>query len=99
MSKINDFVNKIGEDKGLHMFLAGDIALAVKEFVFILAGTGWAWHVYASLIGMACAMGLELFKEYVLDDNPDWGDILFSFFGSCFPLITTALAFLCAWLW
>lgn len=95
MSKINEFVDSIGTDKALHMFFAAVISFAVAVFFGIAAGVS---PIVSALLGLLLATGLELFKEYVLDEGPDSGDILFSVLGACAPLAVTGLALLCRWI-
>ena len=78
MSKINDLVEKIGTDKVMH-FLVGALFVAFGFQISMLFG----------FISIPLIMGLELYKEYRMDNFVDWKDVLVTFLGTVFSVVVS----------
>lgn len=86
MKELDDLNKKIGNDKVLH-FLGGGFICSLVSFVAILQEHDLAplQQVSAVLIGTIAVFILSVIKETVLDDKPDWFDLLASVLG-CIPV-------------
>lgn len=86
MVALDNFINKVGNDKVLH-FLGSGFICSLVSFVVILQESGLtAWEkVSAVLIGTVFVLILSVLKELIADDKADWYDVLASVLG-CIPV-------------
>lgn len=86
MKELDNFLAKVGTDKVLH-FLGGGFICSLISFVAILQEHDLAHlqKVSLVLIGTIAVFILSVIKETVLDDKPDWFDLLASVLG-CIPV-------------
>lgn len=83
-----NIINKIGFDKVLHFLFGAVITFVIGNAFALLEGV-LAWGFLAmTLIGIIVTLILEFIKEFVIDDTPDWKDILATFLGCMVPVIT-----------
>lgn len=86
-----DTINKIGVDKILH-FLVGALITFIIGNIFGIQDTVTPIMLMSMTgIGVLVTLILEFIKEYVIDDTPDWNDILATFLGCFVPILTNAI--------
>ena len=82
---MNELLNKLGICYVLHGVLGGFIC-ALMTLVALLQETGGEMEVWrcalTPLIGIVCVFILSWIKEYIMDEKPDWKDILWAM-GGC----------------
>ena len=76
IDKFNQWVEKIGEDKLLHFFVA---AWFVAEFK--------SYGLAPMLLGFVVIVLLAIIKEYILDKTGDYKDVLCSMLGGVFSIL------------
>lgn len=81
MKELDNFLAKVGTDKILH-HVVGALICALITFVVILqdAVTDLSAVPYV-IIGTVAVLFLSIVKETVLDDKPDWMDVVWSVSG------------------
>lgn len=86
-----DTINKIGVDKILH-FLVGALITFIIGNIFGIQDTVTPIMLMSMTgIGVLVTLILEFIKEYVIDDTPEWSDILATFLGCFVPILTNVL--------
>lgn len=86
-----DTINKIGVDKILH-FLVGALITFIIGNIFGIQDTVTPIMLMSMTgIGVLVTLILEFIKEYVIDDTPEWSDILATFLGCLVPILTNVL--------
>lgn len=88
---MNDLINKIGVDKLLHFSFGGLITACIANFIFLYCELN---ILLCTLIGIIATMILEFVKEYVIDNIPDWKDILATFLGCLLIVIVNGIGIL-----
>ena len=82
-----NIINKIGFDKVLHLLFGALITFIIGNASALQEGV-LAWGFLAmTLIGIIVTLILEFMKEFIIDDTPDWKDILATFLGCLVPVI------------
>ena len=82
-----NIINKIGFDKVLHFLFGALITFIIGNASALQEGV-LAWGFLAmTLIGIIVTLILEFMKEFIIDDTPDWKDILATFLGCLVPVI------------
>lgn len=86
MKYIDNLINKFGNDKILH-FLGGGFICSLITFIVILQehDLGDLNKILSVFIGVFFVLFLSFIKEIMLDDKPDWSDVLASVLG-CIPV-------------
>lgn len=86
MKSLDSLINKLGNDKVLH-FLCGGFICALMTLVVILQENdmGNMSKILSVFIGTAFVAFASFVKEIMLDDKPDWSDVLASVLG-CIPV-------------
>lgn len=86
MKSLDSLISKIGNDKVLH-FLGGGFLCSLITFVVILQeqDLGNLNKILSVFIGTIFVAFLSFVKEIMLDEKPDWKDILASVLG-CIPV-------------
>lgn len=95
MKELDDFLGKVGVDKVLHLFVGAWIC-AMISFVTILQEGNIAWWItiLMPVIGTIVAIVVSVIKELLLDDKPDWKDLLWTFYGCLTVFIAVGIGVL-----
>lgn len=81
MKVLDDFLAKIGHDKFDH-HVVGALICALISFVVILQDGVIDWYAVAyPTIGAVSVLLISVVKELMLDDKPDWMDVVWSMAG------------------
>lgn len=82
MKALDNFLNRVGTDKVLHLFVGAWIC-AVFTFILILQESNLSWWqtILMPIAGTLAALFVSVIKEIFLDDKPDWKDVLWTFYG------------------
>lgn len=86
MKELDDLIKKIGNDKVSH-FLGGGLICSLISIAAILQEHNLSpmQQVSLVLIGTSVVAFLSVVKEIIMDDKPDWLDLLASILG-CIPV-------------
>lgn len=97
---MNSFINKIGLDKIAHFGIGGVIFAAITA-MFTLANINlplekitFGGVLSFPIVGYVIVMFLECAKEYIIDEKPDWKDIIATFAGCVFVHIFIIIGYL-----
>lgn len=91
---LTDFINKVGVNKILHFTFGAIISFVITNIVIIQEGIIDVSVIWASIIGVIVALIVELFKEFIVDNNVDKKDILATVLGSILPIIVNTIGYL-----
>ena len=84
MKRLNDWIERVGTDKVLH--LLGGFGL----YEAMVANSTMLWghvgYLYSSFVALFIVYALSILKEKWLDDTPDMEDVDFAMFGSAIAL-------------
>ena len=91
MKLLDNFLEKIGHDKFDHHVL-GALICALISFVVILQDgvIGWETVAYPT-IGAVPVLLISVVKELMLDDKPDWMDVVWAMAGCLWVYAFVAL--------
>lgn len=91
MKVLDDFLAKIGHDKFDH-HVVGALICALISFVAILQDgvIGWETVAYPT-IGAVPVLLISVVKELMLDDKPDWMDVVWAMAGCLWVYAFVAL--------
>ena len=91
---LTDFINKVGVDKILHFTFGAIISFVITNIIIIQEGIINVNVIWASIIGVIVALIIELFKEFIVDNNVDKKDILATVLGSILPIVVNSIGYL-----
>ena len=80
-SKFFALLNGIGKDKYQHCVLGGLIAFSVFVVSLVILGDSKAAFWIAFGLSVAVTLWSEVYKEYYLDDEADWWDVVATLIG------------------
>lgn len=84
MKKLNDLISKIGGDKVMH-FLVGMVVVA--NFALLGGQADFNRVLMGGLIGVVVNVVLQLAKEWWLDDEVDYADVVYGGIGGFVELL------------
>lgn len=90
---MNDFFNKFGVDKFAHLGIGGLICACITNFLMLQEGVmTWSLLWYA-LFASACVFVISVWKEYFMDSEFDWNDIIAAMIGCVLYILASAAGY------
>ena len=80
-AKFFDFLNAVGKDKYQHFVLGGVIAFSLFSVALVILGDSKAAFWIAIGLSVAATVWSEVYKEYYLDEEADWWDMVATILG------------------
>lgn len=78
---MNELVKKIGLDKLAHLGIGGLVcAMMTTVLIFQDGVMEWKSLLY-SVPGLLAVFGISVFKEYFIDEKPEWADVWYAMAG------------------
>lgn len=86
-------VEKVGADNVLHFLGGGWLTLLIGLVIYWLFNVDNFSMNVSLILGGFITMALEYFKEWKLDDNFDWHDVLATLVGVVISIVIVVLAY------
>lgn len=95
MKALDNFLNRVGTDKVLHLFVGAWICAIFTIVSILQEGSLFWWQtILMSVAGTLAALFVSVIKEIFLDDKPDWKDVLWSFYGCLTVIVAVGIGVL-----